>query len=176
MKHRNSFRFLGVAVVSVALGTAAFGGTAVAESKAKQPKTVVALAKSNGDFTTLVTAVGAADLAKALSAKGPFTVFAPTNEAFAEIPQESLDALVADKSALSKVLTYHVIKGRVLAKNLQPTQTVKTLEGGTITIAVSNGSATITDAQGNVANITMTDLKAKNGVVHVIDNVLQTAS
>ena len=63
-----------------------------------------------------------------------------------------------------------------MAKNLQPTQTVKTLEGGTITIAVSNGSATITDAQGKVANITMTDLKAKNGVVHVIDNVLQTAS
>ena len=131
------FGFLGVAIVSVALGVAAFGGTALAGSKAKQPKTVVALAQSSPDFTTLVTAVGAADLAKALSAKGPFTVFAPTNEAFAEIPEANLDALVADKSALGKVLTYHVVQGRILAKNLQPMQTVKTLEGENITIAVN---------------------------------------
>jgi uncharacterized surface protein with fasciclin (FAS1) repeats len=176
VKHRSPFRILGVVIVSIAVGVAAIGGTAVAGSKAKQPKTVVAVAKSSSDFSTLVTAVGAAELVKALSGKGPFTVFAPTNAAFAKIPKASLDALVADKSALAKVLTYHVIQGRVMAKDLMPTQTVKTLEGENITIAVnSNGTATITDAKGNVANITATDLKAKNGVVHVIDSVLQPA-
>jgi len=173
MKHRSPIRILSVALVSVAVGVAAFGGSAAAGGMAKQPKTVVAVAQSSPDFTTLVTAVGAADLVKALSAKGPYTVFAPTNAAFGKIPKASLDALVADKAALSNVLTYHVIKGRILAKNLKPTQTVKTLQGEDITITVnSNGTATVTDANGNVANITATDLKAKNGVVHVIDSVL----
>ena len=176
MKDRSALRVLGVAIVSVALGVAAFGGTALADGKAKQPKTVVAVAKSSPDFTTLVTAVGAANLAKALSAKGPFTVFAPTNAAFAKIPAANLDALVADKDALTKVLAYHVIPGRILAKDLQPTQTVTTLEGDDLTITVANGAATITDAQGNVSNITTTDLKAKNGVVHVVDGVLLPAN
>jgi uncharacterized surface protein with fasciclin (FAS1) repeats len=177
MKQRTPLRVLGVAVLSLAVSVAAVGGTAVAGEKAKTPKTVVAVAKSSDDFTTLVTAVTAADLVKTLKSKGPFTVFAPDNAAFAEIPEADLNALLEDPDALASILTYHVIEGRVLAKDLQPTQTVKTVQGEELTITVNDdGTATITDANGNVVNITATDLKARNGVVHAIDGVLQPAA
>lgn len=186
--HRTALRAITVGALSATLGVASFAGTAVADSSrpaasmsseasSKQKKTVVAVAKSSDDFSTLVTAVGAARLVKALSAKGPFTVFAPTNAAFEEIPAADLGALLANKKGLTKVLTYHVIKGRILAKDLEPTQTVKTLQGDELTIDVADdGTATITDSNGNVVSITATDLKAKNGVVHVIDGVLTPAS
>ena len=87
-------------------------------------------------------------------------------------PADQLNALLADKAKLTAVLTYHVLKGRVPSSSLKATQTVPTLEGGTITINVADGKATITDGQGNVSNIVTTDVKAKNGVIHVIDTVL----
>jgi uncharacterized surface protein with fasciclin (FAS1) repeats len=171
---------IGALTVSTTAATAltpAFAGassktTASATHSTKQSKTIVGVAASNPDFSTLVTAVKAAGLVKALNGKGPFTVFAPTNEAFAKIPADQLNALLADKAKLAAVLKYHVLKGKVPASALQPTQTVPTLEGGTIQIDLSDGKATITDGQGNLSNIVKTDIKAKNGVIHVIDTVL----
>ncbi len=146
------------------------------QTSSAKAKTIVGVAAANSDFSTLVTAIKQAGLVDALKGKGPYTVFAPTNEAFAKIPADQLNALLADKAKLSAVLQYHVLKGRVPSSSLKPTQTVPTLEGGTITIDVANGEATITDGQGNVSNIVMTDVKAKNGVIHVIDTVLLPAS
>jgi uncharacterized surface protein with fasciclin (FAS1) repeats len=142
------------------------------QSGSAKAKTIVGVAAANADFSTLVMAVKQAGLVGALKGKGPYTVFAPTNEAFAKIPADQLDALLADKAKLTAVLTYHVVKGRVPSSSLKATQTVPTLEGGTITINVNDGKATITDGQGNVSNIVKTDVKAKNGVIHVIDAVL----
>ncbi len=164
----------GMVAASLVVGTAGLAG---AGEKAKTPKTVVAVAKSSDDFSTLVEAVAAAKLVKTLKSDGPFTVFAPTNDAFAEIPEADLEALLADREALADVLTYHVIEGKVLAEDLQPTQTVKTVQGEELTIDVADdGTATITDANGNTVTITATDLEAKNGVVHVIDGVLTPAA
>ena len=183
MAHHRPLRILGAATLSVAVGVSALGSTALASSSAsspaaveagKKPKTVVVVAKSSEDFSTLVTAVGVAGLVKTLKGKGQFTVFAPTNDAFAAVPEADLDALLDDPEALANVLTYHVIPARILAKDLQPgAQTVTTVQGEDLTVTVEDdGTATITDANGNVANITATDLKARNGVVHVIDGVL----
>ncbi len=185
MNHRNPARILGVAALSVAVGVSALGGTALAAAGSsapaafataaeKKPKTVIAVAKTSDDFSTLVTAIGAADLVKTLKGKGPFTVFAPTNEAFAGIPEADLSSLLEDPEALGNILTYHVVEGRIRAKDLQPgEQVVTTVQGEDLTVTVNDdGTATITDAAGNVVNITATDLKAKNGIVHVIDGVL----
>src|SRR3954447_27033149 len=146
-------------------------GSQTSSAKAKV-KTIVGIAAANPDFSTLVTAVKQAGLVGALDGKGPFTVFAPTNEAFAKIPSDQLSALLGDKAKLTEVLTYHVLKGRVPSSSLKATQTVPTLEGGTMNISVADGKATITGGQGSVSNIVKTDVKAKNGVIHVIDTVL----
>ena len=158
------------------------------QSSSTKAKTVVGVAAANPDFSTLVTAVKRAGLVGALKGKGPYTVFAPTNEAFAKIPGDQLNALLADKAKLRAVLTYHgtlrtgfrmiglILKGRVPSSSLKATQTVPTLEGGTITINVANGKATITDGQGNVSTIVTTDVKAKNGVIHVIDSWRRTVT
>jgi uncharacterized surface protein with fasciclin (FAS1) repeats len=133
----------------------------------KTSDTIVDVASGNPDFSTLVTAVTKADLASTLSGKGPFTVFAPTNAAFAKVPADQLNALLADEAQLTKVLTYHVVPGKVLAADLKPTQQVKTVEGQDVDIQVANGAATINDCA-----ITKTDIEASNGVIHVIDCVL----
>jgi uncharacterized surface protein with fasciclin (FAS1) repeats len=129
--------------------------------------TVVDVASGTPDFTTLVTAVKKADLASTLSGTGPFTVFAPTDAAFEDVPADQLDSLLADQAQLRRVLTYHVVPGKVLAADLQPTQQVTTVEGQDVTIEVNGGSATI-----NGCNIVKTDIEASNGVIHVIDCVL----
>ena len=170
---------LGAAAVTGAVlpATAGASPSRPATGMSSQPsstkaKTIVGVAAANPDFSTLVTAVERAGLVGALQGKGPYTVFAPTNEAFAKIPADQLQALLADKAKLTAVLTYHVLKGRVPSSSLKATQTVPTLEGATMTINVADGKATITDGQGNVSNIVKTDVKAKNGVIHVIDTVL----
>ncbi len=129
--------------------------------------TIVDIAASNPDFSTLVTAVTAADLVATLSGDGPFTVFAPTNAAFAAIPEEELNAILEDKELLTSILTYHVVAGAVLAADLQPSQEVPTVQGDTVDIQVSDAGATI-----NGCNIVTTDIEASNGVIHVIDCVL----
>ena len=200
MAHRSKTRIASAGMLSVALSMSALGGTALAASNASspagvaaqtnQPKTVVGVAKSSEDFSNLVNGLVAAELVKTLKGKGPFTVFAPTNDAFltagafGKVPEVAIRALLDDPGArrvtrltrrvLTNVLKYHVVAGEILAEDLKPTQTVKTLLGEEITITVNDdGTATITDANGNVVNITETDLKAKNGVVHAIDGVLK---
>ena len=127
---------------------------------------IVQVASGSKDHSTLVAAVLAAKLEDALSNAGPFTVFAPTDEAFAKIPQEQLNALLQDKAALSKVLTYHVVPGQVMAQDVK-TGSVNTVEGSPVSITVQDGKVMI-----NNANVVTTDVVADNGVIHVIDTVL----
>lgn len=138
-----------------------------ATTAAAGSQNVVQIAAGNPDFSTLVTAVQAAGLAETLSGKGPFTVFAPTNEAFAKIPAAQLNALLADKAKLTKVLTYHVVPGAVKAGDLKKKQKVATVEGSKVTILKSKKGATI-----NGAKIVKTDIVGSNGVIHVIDTVI----
>ena len=127
---------------------------------------IVDTAKSAGSFNTLVTAVQAAGLVDTLKGPGPFTVFAPTDEAFAKVPKAKLDALLKDKAALTKVLTYHVVPGKVMAADVKAGK-VKSVEGGTLTVATSGGKVMV-----DKANVVKTDIAADNGVIHVIDTVL----
>ncbi len=133
---------------------------------AAHAKDIVDTAVAAGDFKTLVTAVKAAGLVDTLKGKGPFTVFAPTDAAFAKIPKADLDALLKDKAKLTKVLTYHVVPGAVMAADVKPGE-VKTVEGGSLTITAHNGTVMVNDAK-----VIKTDIKADNGVIHVIDTVL----
>ncbi|MBK9181290.1 MAG: fasciclin domain-containing protein [Acidimicrobiales bacterium] len=142
--------------------------TAADDSMAAE-ETIVDIAAGNPDFSTLVAAVEAAGLAETLSGDGPFTVFAPTNEAFdAALAALGVTAeeLLADP-ALAQILTYHVVPGMIMSTDLQPEQTVATVEGSDVTITVGADGATINDA-----NIVATDIVASNGVIHVIDAVL----
>jgi uncharacterized surface protein with fasciclin (FAS1) repeats len=135
---------------------------------------IVDTAVAAGGFTTLAKALTAADLVETLKGEGPFTVFAPTDEAFAALPKGALDKLVADKKKLTAVLTYHVISGEVMASQVTGMngQKVKTVQGGEITIKVADGKVSLTDAAGNTVNVIKTDVTASNGVIHVIDGVL----
>jgi uncharacterized surface protein with fasciclin (FAS1) repeats len=136
----------------------AFSGSAMAAD-------IVDTAVSAGSFNTLVTAVKAAGLVETLKGPGPFTVFAPTDEAFAKIPKAQLDALLADKKKLTAVLTYHVVSGKVMAKDVKAGP-VKTVEGASAKITTDGG------ARIDNARIVKTDIAASNGVIHVIDTVI----
>ncbi len=136
-------------------------------------KTIVEIAASNPDFSTLVTGVKAAGLADTLSGAGPFTVFAPTNDAFAKLPAGTLDTLLKpeNKQQLAAILTYHVVPATVMASDVKPGK-VTTVNGATFTVATENGDVILTDGQGNKAKVVKTDIVASNGVIHVIDAVL----
>jgi uncharacterized surface protein with fasciclin (FAS1) repeats len=153
-----------LAVVAALAGSVA--GMANASTKDK-PQTIVDVAVGAGSFKTLVTALKAADLVSTLNGAGPFTVFAPTDEAFAKIPKATLDALLADKAALKNVLTYHVVAGKVMASDVVKLKSAKTVAAPEITIDASNG---VTLNGGT--KVTKTDIGASNGVIHVIDTVL----
>lgn len=127
---------------------------------------IVDVAVAAGDFDTLVQAVQAAGLVDTLKSEGPFTVFAPTDEAFAKIPEADLQALLADKDALTRVLTYHVVPGKVMAEDVVTLTSADTVEGGTISIDTSSG------VKVDDANVIATDVLASNGVIHVIDTVI----
>jgi uncharacterized surface protein with fasciclin (FAS1) repeats len=118
-----------------------------------------------GQFKTLATALQAAGLVETLKGKGPFTVFAPTDEAFAKIPKADLDALLKDKAKLTAVLTYHVVPGKVMAKDVKAGK-VKTVQGSELTVATMGG-VTVDNAK-----VIKTDIAASNGVIHVIDTVV----
>ena len=128
-------------------------------------KDIVDTAVSAGSFTTLVSAVQAAGLVDTLKGKGPFTVFAPNDEAFAKIPKDQLDALIKDKAKLSAVLTYHVVPGMVMAKDVKAGE-VPTVQGSKLRITTEGG------VKVDNANVIATDVVASNGVIHVIDTVL----
>ena len=134
-------------------------------SAAALAQDIVDTAVKAGNFKTLVSAVQAAGLVDTLKGPGPFTVFAPTDAAFAKVPKAQLDALLADKAALGKVLTYHVVSGAVMAKDVKPGM-VKTVQGSDLTLATSGG-VTVDNAK-----VVAADVKASNGVIHAIDTVL----
>jgi uncharacterized surface protein with fasciclin (FAS1) repeats len=134
-------------------------------SVSAQAKDIVETAVGAGTFKTLATALGAAGLVDTLKGKGPFTVFAPTDEAFAKIPKADLDALLKDKAKLTSVLTYHVLAGKVMAADVKAGK-VKTVQGSMLT--VSNSMGVMVDN----AKVIKTDITADNGVIHVIDTVI----
>jgi uncharacterized surface protein with fasciclin (FAS1) repeats len=130
-----------------------------------QAKDIVDTAVGAGNFKTLAAALTAAGLVDTLKGKGPFTVFAPTDEAFAKVPKAQLDALLADKAKLTAVLTYHVVPGTVMAKDVKAGK-VKTVQGSELTVATAGGVTV------DGAKVTATDIVADNGVIHVIDTVV----
>ena len=137
------------------------------EEPTPEPQSIVDIAVADGRFETLVAAVGAAGLAETLSNEGPFTVFAPTDEAFAKLPEGTVDALLADIPALTDILLYHVVEGAVLAEDVVSLEEAQTLLGENVSIRVEDGMVYINDAQ-----VILTDIIAENGVIHVIDTVL----
>jgi uncharacterized surface protein with fasciclin (FAS1) repeats len=164
-------KFLSMAVIAM---TAFF-------SIANAQKTVVDIAVGSKDHSTLVAAVKAADLVGALQSAGPFTVFAPVNSAFAKLPAGTVESLLKPeaKPTLAKILTYHVVAGNLDAAAVVKAITdgggkvaVKTLSGGTLTASLKDGKVILTDENGGVSTVVATDLKAGNGVIHVIDTVV----
>jgi len=150
---------LSLTVLGVLFSTIAFS----------QNKDIVALAAGNEDLSTLVTAVKAAGLVETLQGDGPFTVFAPTNAAFAALPEGTLESLLKpeNKDKLTAILTYHVVGAKVMSGDLSDGQTAKTVNGKEITVKLADGKAMI-----NGATVVAADVKASNGVVHVIDTVI----
>ena len=164
-----------ILTVAVAAATLATVPTIVVADSHGGAKTTAAMAAKSdivdtavaaGQFNTLAKALTAAGLIDTLKGPGPFTVFAPTDAAFAKIPADKLNALLADKSALTKVLTYHVVPGTVMAADVK-TGAVKTVQGQTLNVVASPSGVTV-----NNAKVIKTDIVAKNGVIHVIDTVV----
>ena len=175
---------------AVALSLAACAGEATDETAADETAVaaeataagnIVEVAQGDETFSTLVTAVTAAGLGTVLSGEGPFTVFAPTNDAFGKLPEGTVEKLTTeDVDTLTAVLQYHVVEGKVDAATLTDAitaagadgYTVTTVGGGTFTAAVVDGAVVLTDAAGNTATVAATDVEASNGLIHVIDTVL----
>ena len=141
--------------------------TTVAGDDAAAEQNIVETAVAAGDFTTLATAIEAADLVETLQGDGPFTVFAPTDAAFEALPDGTLDELLADPEALANVLTFHVVDGDVLSSDLSDGMEVEALNGDTLTISIDGDTVMVNDA-----TVTTADIEASNGVIHVIDAVL----
>lgn len=150
--------------------------TTEADDGATEEADIVDTAVAAGDFETLVAAVQAAGLEETLRGDGPFTVFAPTDDAFAALPEGTVDTLLEDPTGdLADILTYHVVAGEVLAEDVAGLdgQEVETVNGATLTVGVGDdGSVTLTDGAGNSVNVVQTDIETSNGVIHVIDGVL----
>ena len=161
-KERGMFKQVAVAVVAIAMGAS------VAQAQSAN-KDIVDTAVAAGSFKTLVKAVQAAELVDTLKGKGPFTVFAPTDEAFAKLPQGTLDELLKpeNKARLRRILTYHVVPGRVTAADVVKLKSAKAVSGDTIAIIANGGSVTVDGAR-----VVKTDINTSNGVIHVIDSVI----
>jgi uncharacterized surface protein with fasciclin (FAS1) repeats len=149
--------------------TVMVGGAAMFPSK-----NIIQNAVNSKDHTTLVAAVKAAGLVNTLESKGPFTVFAPTNAAFGKLPAGTVDNLVKpeNKATLSKILTYHVVAGKLAASDLTEGKKLKTVEGEQLTIKKSDGKVMIIDSKGNSSTVTIPNVNQSNGVIHVVDTVL----
>ena len=161
-----SYRSFGLALT---VACALFGTRAALAGCGTCDKTVVENAVNNENFSTLVAAVKAAGLAETLSGSGPFTVFAPTNAAFEKLPAGTVEKLLKpeNKGQLVKVLTYHVVPGKVMAKDVVKLNKATTVEGSDVAIAVSGGTVTVDNAK-----VIKTDINSSNGVIHVIDTVI----
>ena len=153
--------------------TVMVGGAAMFPSK-----NIVQNAVNSKDHTTLVTAVKAAGLVDTLEGKGPFTVFAPTNAAFGKLPAGTVDTLVKpeSKATLTKILTYHVVPGKLEASDLTDGKKLKTVEGEELTVKKSGDKVMIVDAKGGSSTVTIADVNQSNGVIHVVDTVLMPKS
>ena len=153
--------------------TVMVGGAAMFPSK-----NIVQNAVNSKDHTTLVAAVKAAGLVETLEGKGPFTVFAPTNTAFGKLPAGTVDTLVKpeSKATLTKILTYHVVPGKLEASSLTDGKKLKTVEGEELTVKHQDGKIWIVDAKGGTSMVTIADVNQSNGVIHVVDTVLMPAS
>jgi uncharacterized surface protein with fasciclin (FAS1) repeats len=195
MMHRSK-TFLGIAALSAgalllaacsddddngaATTTAAEAPTTTAaeemEDTEAADETIVEIAAGSDDFTTLVAALTEADLVETLSGDGPFTVFAPTDDAFAALPEGLVESLLEpeNRETLVKILTYHVVAAQVMAADVEA-GTVETVEGQSFTIEVDGGDVFIVDGQGNRVQVVQTDIVGSNGVIHVIDGVLLPA-
>lgn len=169
MKKKNFF--------AVVLFTAVVG----VSSWAQETKTVVENAIGSKDHTTLVAAVKAAELVETLSGKGPFTVFAPTNKAFAKLPKGTLEMLLKpeNKTKLQSILTYHVVAGNLDSKAVvaaikkgKGSATLTTVQGGKLVGSLKGKNVILTDDKGNVSKITAVDIKSSNGIIHVINTVV----
>ncbi|MFB2922402.1 fasciclin domain-containing protein [Aerosakkonema funiforme] len=145
-------------------------GTSASGEMTSESDTIVAIASANDNFKTLTKALQAAELTETLSGNGPFTVFAPTDAAFAALPQETLQKLLLpeNKALLTKILTYHVVPGKVLSSDLK-TGEVKTVEGSPVRVRVDTGKKQV---MVNNARVTQADIQASNGVIHVIDKII----
>lgn len=153
--------------------TVMVGGAAMFPSK-----NIVENAVNSRDHTTLVAAVKAAGLVDTLSSKGPFTVFAPTNAAFGKLPPGTVDTLVKpeNKAALTRILTYHVVPGKMNASALTDGKQLTTVEGETLTVKLDGKKVWIVDARGGASAVTIADVNQSNGVIHVVDTVLMPKS
>jgi len=183
MKKLFAAAFVALALASSSVYTSAqmgkdpmVGGAVMSPSK-----NIVENAANSKDHTTLVAAVKAAGLVDTLEGPGPFTVFAPTNEAFDKLPAGTVDTLLKpeNKDMLVKILTYHVVSGKVTAKELQKmikaghgTAAIKTVQGENLTAAIEGGKVVLTDAKGGKSTVTIADVFQSNGVIHVVDTVL----
>jgi uncharacterized surface protein with fasciclin (FAS1) repeats len=161
------------APVSAQEKTVMVGGAAMFPSK-----NIVQNAVNSKDHTTLVAAVKAAGLIGTLESKGPFTVFAPTNAAFGKLPAGTVDSLVKpeNKASLTKILTYHVVPGKLEASDLTDGKKLKTAEGEELTVKKADGKVMIIDAKGGSSTVTISNVNQSNGVIHVVDTVLMPAT
>lgn len=140
------------------------------ESHKTAKSDIVDTAIAAGSFKTLATALTKADLVETLKGDGPFTVFAPTDEAFAKLPKDKLEAILADKELLTSILTYHVVAGKVAAKEVMKLESATTVQGSSVAISIDGG------VKVNDANVIKTDIMTSNGIIHVIDTVLVPSS
>jgi len=175
---------------AVAFSALAFTATIIAPASAEEKtvmvggaamfpsKNIVQNAVNSKDHTTLVAAVKAAGLVETLESKGPFTVFAPTNTAFGKLPAGTVETLVKpeNKATLTKILTYHVVPGKLAASDLKDGMKLKTAEGEELTVKKDDGKVWIVDAKGGKSMVTISNVNQSNGVIHVVDTVLMPAS
>ncbi|GAA5505533.1 fasciclin domain-containing protein [Novipirellula caenicola] len=161
--------FVVMVAVAAAMSVPAFSSAEEKESHTSSGKTIVEIAAGNEDFSTLVAAVKAAGLAETLSSKGPFTVFAPTNEAFDKLPKGTVESLLKpeNKDKLVSILKYHVVSGKVMAADVVKLDEAKTVQGQSVQISTGSEGVSV-----NKSKVVKTDIKASNGVIHVIDSVL----
>jgi uncharacterized surface protein with fasciclin (FAS1) repeats len=166
MYHHSLATLIAIGLMAV---TGQRGEAQMSQATMKHAKTgdIVDVAVAAGSFNTLATALKAAGLVETLKGPGPFTVFAPTDEAFAKLPKGTLDGLLKDKAKLTAILTYHVVPGRVMAADVVKLNAAKTVNGESVEIRVDSGTVYVDDAQ-----VVTTDIAASNGVIHVIDSVL----
>ena len=178
--------YLAAGAFSVLALTAAITPPASAEEKTVMvggaamfpSKNIIQNAVNSKDHTTLVAAVKAAGLVETLEGKGPFTVFAPTNTAFGKLPAGTVDNLVKpeNKATLTKILTYHVVPGKLEASNLTDGKKLKTAEGEELTVKHQGDKVWIVDAKGGTSMVTISNVNQSNGVIHVVDTVLMPGS